>query len=38
MEEFENANLTIEEGFWVMFYFLQKHYDLSVEILAFQIY
>ena len=26
---FKNDKITSEEGFWAMFYFLKKHYDLS---------
>ena len=29
MEQFIKANLNSEEAFWVMWYFLQEHYDLS---------
>lgn len=27
--EFIKSSLTVEESFWVMFYFLEKHYTLS---------
>ena len=27
--EFLNGEMTIEDGFWTMFYFLKSHYDLS---------
>ena len=29
MTEFKKDNLTTEEAFWVMRYFLQEHYELS---------
>lgn len=29
MVDFKNENLTSEDAFWVMFYFLQEHYELS---------
>jgi len=29
MTEFRSDNLTAEDGFWVMWYFLEKHYELS---------
>ena len=29
MEQFKNANLSGEDAFWVMWYFLKEHYDLS---------
>ncbi len=29
MEQFIKADLTTEEAFWVMWYFLKEHYDLS---------
>jgi len=27
--DFSNGNLTEEEAFWVMFYFMEAHYELS---------
>lgn len=29
MDLFKNENLTQEEAFWVMYYFLEKNYELS---------
>ncbi len=29
MTEFKEDNLTTEDTFWVMWYFLQEHYELS---------
>ena len=29
MSLFQNDHLTLEEAFWVMYYFLQAHYELS---------
>ena len=29
MAEFKDDKLTSEDAFWVMFYFLQEHYELS---------
>jgi hypothetical protein len=29
MVEFTKDKLTVEESFWVMWYFLKEHYDLS---------
>ncbi|GAA4841718.1 hypothetical protein [Algivirga pacifica] len=29
MTKFKDGNLTTEEAFWVMWYFLKEHYDLS---------
>lgn len=29
MENFNKTNLTSKDGFWVMFYFLKEHYDLT---------
>lgn len=29
MLEFKDDNLSTEDAFWVMFYFLQEHYELS---------
>lgn len=29
MTEFKEDNLTTEDAFWVMWYFLQEHYELS---------
>ena len=29
MTEFKKDNLTTEDAFWVMWYFLQEHYELS---------
>jgi len=29
MTEFKTESLSSEEAFWVMFYFLQEHYELS---------
>ena len=29
MTAFKNRNLSAEEAFWVMYYFLEEHYSLS---------
>ena len=29
MSKFKSENLSSEEAFWVMWYFLKEHYDLS---------
>jgi len=29
MIEFEKDKITSESGFWIMYYFLKNHYDLS---------
>jgi len=29
MSDFKKGNITIEEGFWTMYYFLLEHYELS---------
>lgn len=27
--EFETGSISVEDGFWVMYYFLEAHYELS---------